>query len=76
MEPADYRAVLKAARRKGLTMAQWVRQVLRAAYVDTPSGRVGRKLEAIRRAAQHKFPAPEIGQMLAEIETGYGVAEE
>jgi hypothetical protein len=31
----------------------------------------GRKLDVVRAAAGHSFPAPDVAQMLAEIERGY-----
>ena len=33
---------------------------------------MGKKLESIRIAAQHEFPAGDIDRMLAEIEAGCG----
>jgi hypothetical protein len=36
-----------------------------------PDGSMGKKLEVVRRAAQHQFPAGDIDTMLAEIEAGY-----
>lgn len=70
LEDAEYRAVRQAARTAGLTVAEWVRTALRARRAQ-PSGDVDRKLQAIRRAARHEFPAADIDQMLAEIERGY-----
>jgi len=32
---------------------------------------MGKKLETVRRAAQHQYPAGDIDSMLAEIEAGY-----
>jgi hypothetical protein len=36
-----------------------------------PLGSIGKKLEVIRAAAQHDYPAGDIDGMLAEIERGY-----
>lgn len=72
MAPADYRAAANAARRKGMTLAEWVRQVLRASFVQEPSGRADRKIASIRSAVRQRFPAPDLSRMLAEIESGYG----
>jgi hypothetical protein len=44
---------------------------LTAARRQEPAGDVGKKLAAIRAAAKHNFPAPDIKVMLAEIERGY-----
>ena len=43
-----------------------------AARRTVPRGDASRKLATIRAAANHSFPAPDIDQMLAEIERGYG----
>lgn len=58
-----------------MTLAEWVRQILRGAVRDETDGDVESKLEAIRRAVQYDFPAPDIDQMLAEIEQGYSQTE-
>ena len=52
-------------------MAEWVRQALRAARRQEPSGDLDRKLDAIRAASRHAFPTADMDQMLAEIERGY-----
>jgi hypothetical protein len=54
-----------------LTVAEWVRQALRAARRQAPRGDAARKLQVVRAAAGHSFPAESIGEMLAEIESGY-----
>ena len=43
----------------------------RDAEEDHPSGRIHRKLAAIRAAARHDFPTADIDRMLAEIAAGY-----
>jgi post-segregation antitoxin (ccd killing protein) len=68
-ELAEFQAV---ARANDLTLSEWVRTSLReAGRRRTPRYREG-GIEAIRRAARYEFPAPDIEQMLAEIESGYG----
>jgi hypothetical protein len=61
----------RAARERGLTLSEWVRQTLRQAQQQSASGDVAAKLAAIRRGAGHEFPTADIDQMLAEIERGY-----
>lgn len=61
----------RAARRKRITVAEWVRQALRAARRREPLHDSEKKLNAIRAAARHSFPTGEIDQILAEIEQGY-----
>ena len=63
-----YRA---AASAEGLSLAAWVRRALRAALRGRSDGDMDDKLTAIRSAAAHTFPAPDIEQMLEEIEQGY-----
>jgi hypothetical protein len=67
----EIRQIRRAAKAKRMTVAEWVRQALRAARRDEPVGDIEKKLAAIRRAARHEFPAGDIEQMLAEIERGY-----
>jgi len=71
LDEAELREVQKAARRDRVTTAEWVRRALRAARRARPLTGTGRKLHVVRLAARHAFPAPDIDQMLAEIERGY-----
>jgi hypothetical protein len=71
LDEAELREVQKAARRDRVTTAEWVRRALRAARRAQPLTDAGRKLHVVRLAARHAFPAPDIDQMLAEIERGY-----
>ena len=73
LDEADLRTVQRAARAEKMTVAEWVRQALKAAWSRQPTGDVGKKLEVIRAAARHSYPTAEIHQMLAQIEAGYGV---
>lgn len=67
----EFEHVRALAAREGLTVSEWVRQVLRRAQRQHPSGDRARKLAAVRAAARHGFPTADIGAMLAEIERGY-----
>ncbi len=71
LEEPELREIQRAARAQRMTVAEWVRQALRAARRREPSTDARRKLAAIRTAARHSFPTAEIDQMLAEIESGY-----
>ena len=71
MDDEELDEIREVARRHRLTVAEWVRQSLRVARSEEPRGSVTRKLEALERATRHSFPAPDIEQMLAEIERGY-----
>jgi hypothetical protein len=71
LEEGELRDVQKAARRARMTTAEWVRRALRAARRSEPLTDTPRKLQVVRLAARHEFPAPDIDQMLMEIEKGY-----
>jgi len=71
IDETEWREIQRAARSQRLTVAEWVRGVLRAARRREPLGEAGKKLEVIRAAARHAFPTADIPQMLAEIERGY-----
>lgn len=71
MDEAEWAEIEAAARRRGQTVSDWVRRVLRAARREEPTGSTERRVAAVRAAAQFDFPAGDIHQMLAEIESGY-----
>lgn len=71
LEEPELREIQRAARAQRVTVAEWVRQALRAARRRQPIVDPRRKLEAIRSSARHSFPVGDIERMLAEIEAGY-----
>ena len=71
LEDAELREIQRLARGQRMTVAEWVRQALRAARRRTPLGDPGRKLDVVRAAARLEFPSGDIEQMLGEIERGY-----
>lgn len=73
IDEQDLRTMRRIARRQRVTLSEWVRRALRAAAQPGPVGDTKQKLEVVRAAARHSFPVAEVGQMLAEIERGYGV---
>ncbi len=62
----------EAARRRGVPVSEWVREVLRTAYRDEPRGDLESRLRTVRTAARHEFPTADVDEMLAEIEQGFG----
>jgi hypothetical protein len=56
-----------------MTVAEWVRQALRAARKEEPAIDSERKLRVVREATRGAYPTADIGQMLTEIEHGYVV---
>ncbi len=71
LEERELSEIQRAARAQKLTVAEWVRQVLRAARRKLPQGDSGKKLDVVRAAASHSYPTGDIAQMLSEIEHGY-----
>lgn len=71
LEEAELRELRRVARRNNVTVAEWVRQALRAARRSEPTRDAERKLAVVRAAVRKDFPAADIGQMLGEIERGY-----
>jgi hypothetical protein len=71
VEESELKRMRQVARTRGMTLAEWVRQTLRSALRTEPSGAADKKLARLRASLGHAFPAPDIDQMLAEIEQGY-----
>ena len=71
IDDPEWREIQKTARAHRMTVAEWVRQALRAARRRGPSADVDRRLDAIRAGARHSFPSGDIDQMNEEIERGY-----
>jgi hypothetical protein len=70
-EDAEYRELQKLARKRGMTVSDWVRRALELARQREPVREPGRKIMAVREAARHAYPTGDIEQMLGEIERGY-----
>ncbi|MCC7541611.1 MAG: hypothetical protein IT379_35660 [Deltaproteobacteria bacterium] len=71
MSESDHRALTRLAKQRGMPLSEWVRQALRDASRHESPADPRRKLQAIRAAMKHSFPAPDIDTMLEEIERGY-----
>ena len=71
MDDGELREIKRIARRSRMTVAEWVRQALRAARRQEPLAPADRKLQVVREAARHSYPTGDIGQILDEIERGY-----
>lgn len=75
LEEAEFAEIRRIARRHRMTVAEWVRQALRAARRDEPVTEPRRKLMAVREAAQYELPTADIAEVLADIERGRGTLE-
>lgn len=71
LEEQEMKQIRSVARRRRMTVAEWVRQALRAARQEEPGAEPEKKLAAVRVAAAHSFPTADIDEMLAQIERGY-----
>lgn len=65
------RDLQRIAKRNRMTVAEWVRQALRAAWRCEPAASAGKKLDVVRLASRHSYPTGDIEKMLSEIESGY-----
>ena len=61
----------RSAKRRQVTVAEWVRQAIRAQRAQEPVKDAATKIRAIREAAKYSAPTADIEQMNAEIERGY-----
>ena len=73
LDDKEMREIQRTAQRQQLTVAEWVRQTLRAARRQVPVTDTKKKLEVVSAAVQHTFPTGDIDQMLREIDQGYQV---
>jgi hypothetical protein len=67
----EFGALRAAAEARRMTLSDWVRASLREAVAARSSSQPDERIAAIRTAAAHQFPAPDIDVMLREIEAGY-----
>jgi hypothetical protein len=72
LDDKEMREIERAARRRDMTVSQWVRQCLRAARLAEPSVDASKKLQVVRASVVHAFPTADVDQMLGEIASGYG----
>jgi hypothetical protein len=75
LDKREFTEIRRVARRQRMTVAEWVRQALRAARQDAPRVDPRHKLAAVHEAFRGAYPAPDLAQMLAEIEQGYAGGE-
>ena len=71
VEDSELREIQRVARAQHMTVAEWVRQALRQARRQTPSGAASKKLEVLRAASRYAYPTSDIATMLREIEGGH-----
>jgi hypothetical protein len=71
LDDEELREIQRMAELKQMTVAEWVRQTLRAARKGESAGDPSHKLAAIRTAARNSFPTADVDEMLEQIEMGY-----
>ncbi len=76
LDDDELKEIRRLARARRTTVAEWVREALRAARAQQPVRRPEDKLRAIRAAAKHSFPTGDIDQVLADIERGYAQGDD
>jgi hypothetical protein len=67
----EWKEIRRTARAQRMTVAEWVRQALRAARQQRSSKDAQTKIAAVRSAMRHAHPTADIDQMNDEIERGY-----
>ena len=72
IQNSQYREIQRMARSRRMSIAEWVRQALEWARRREPVASAGKRLEVIPAAARHDYPVGDVGEMLADIERGYG----
>ncbi len=72
LQDSELRQIQRLARAQRMTVAEWVRQALRVACRREAIGDAAKKVGVVRAAARHAFPTGDMGQILSEIERGYG----
>lgn len=72
LDEREWRELQKVAKAARMTVAEWVRQAIRARRAVTSVADVDKRLAAIRAAANHSFPTADIDEMNADIARGYG----
>ncbi len=70
----EYREIKRAARRRGLSLSDWVRQSLAEARTRATQRDADRKRAALHEAVRHAFPTGEVEEMIRDIEQGYGTS--
>lgn len=71
LDDAELSELQRFARERRMTVAEVVRQTLRAARAEGATPDLADRLAAVKRAYQHRFPIDDIDVVLGEIERGY-----
>jgi hypothetical protein len=72
LRDAEYREIQRLARSRRMSISDWIRQVLDFARRRGPVGSVDKKLEAIRKAVRHGYPAGDLDRIPDSDGSGHG----
>ena len=71
LDDAELSELQRFARERRMTVAEIVRQTLRAARAEVATPDLADRLATVKRAYEHQFPIDDIDVVLGEIERGY-----
>ena len=71
LDDAELSELRRFARERRMTVAEIVRQTLRAARAEVATPDLADRLATVKRAHEHQFPIDDIDIVLDEIERGY-----
>ncbi len=71
LDESELKEIRRVARRRGMTVSEWVRNALREGRKAEPGTAARTKLDVVKAASEHAFPVADIERMLEEIESGY-----
>ncbi len=71
LEDSEIEEIQEIARRRQMTVDEWIHLALQEARKSYPLRSAEMKLRAVRAAAGQEFPTGDIDQMLGEIGQGY-----
>ncbi len=68
LDDSEFNEIREIARRHRMTVAEWVRQALRAARREEPRYDAEQKLAVLREAAGFNYPTADIDEILRDID--------
>ena len=71
LDDEELQEIQQIAELRQMTVAEWVRQTLRAARKGESTGDPAHKLAAVRAASRNSYPVADVDEMLEQIERGY-----
>ena len=70
LDEEELAEIQTVARARHSTVAEWVRQALRAARREQPIYDVATKIQVVREAARHNHPTGDVDEILGDIARG------